>query len=94
MDYNKKKEAVFDDEASKAQLAKAFAKQPEEEQKEVTLSDDFNLPSTSQFQRKVQTTYTIRPDVKKGIDKLAAEQGFRSASAFVDLILEQVLKQK
>lgn len=43
--------------------------------------------------RKIQTTYTIRPEIKQGIEKLAVKQRFRSPNAFVDVVLKQVLNQ-
>ncbi|MCK8605732.1 hypothetical protein LNP18_06390 [Leuconostoc citreum] len=93
MDYSKKNEGLFDHETeAKADIKKAFAKQPEQP-KGVALSADFTVPSTRQFKRKIQATYTIRPEIKEGIEQLAAKQGFRSSSAFIDLVLEQVLTQ-
>lgn len=93
MDYSKKRDDIFNNDAeAKAQIKKAFAIQPEQPQ-DVTLSNDFKLPATRQYQRKTQATYTIRPEIKEGIEQLAAKQGFRSSSAFIDLVLEQVLKQ-
>lgn len=93
MDYSKRNEGIFNNDAeSKEQIKKAFATQPEQPQ-DVALSDNFKMPATRQYQRKTQATYTIRPEIKEGIEQLAAKQGFRSSSAFIDLVLEQVLKQ-
>jgi len=91
MDYEKKDKRMFDEASAQKQMADAFNK--DSRPKDVALSDKFEIPSTNSSSRKVQTTYTIRPEVKQGIDALAAKQGFRSSSAFVDLILEQVLAQ-
>ncbi|MBZ6001276.1 MAG: hypothetical protein SOI57_00405 [Leuconostoc gelidum] len=91
MDYDKKDPRMFDEASAQRQLAEAFSKPTSEPQ--ASLSPDFKIPTSNISSRKVQTTYTIRPEIKQGIDQLAAKQGFRSSSAFVDLILAQVLDQ-
>ncbi|MCK8605676.1 hypothetical protein LNP18_06110 [Leuconostoc citreum] len=93
MDYKKQNNSVFNGEdAAKEQIASAFSSQPEAP-RPMTLSDNFTLPSTRQYQRKVQATYTVRPEIKASIEELAAKQGYRSSSAFIDEVLEQILKQ-
>lgn len=82
---------MFDEASAQKQMADAFSK--ETRHTEVSLGENFKIPSSTIASRKVQTTYTIRPEIKQGIEKLAAKQGFRSSSAFVDLVLEQVLEQ-
>lgn len=90
MDYSKKNTDVFDDERAKKQLQAAFEK---EESADTLINGGFQIPQTRKQERKIQTTYTLSPTIKEGIDALAAKQGYRSASAFVDELLEQVLKQ-
>ncbi|CCF24726.1 hypothetical protein FE407_08525 [Leuconostoc carnosum] len=91
MDYDKKDPRMFDEVSAQKQMADAFSR--DEPQSEVSLGEGFKLPSSNHSSRKIQTTYTIRPEIKQGIEKLASKQGFRSSSAFVDLVLEQVLNQ-
>ena len=91
MDYDKKDPRMFDEVSAQKQMADAFSR--DEPQSKVSLGEGFKLPSSNQSSRKVQTTYTIRPEIKQGIEKLATKQGFRSSSAFVDLVLEQLLIQ-
>ncbi|WP_349535094.1 hypothetical protein [Leuconostoc citreum] len=90
MDYSKKNNDVFDDERAKKQLQAAFKK---DEPTDTLVKGAFQLPKTRKYERKIQTTYTLTPAIKAGIDALAAEQGYRSASAFVDELFDQVLKQ-
>lgn len=93
MDYSKKK-IMFDEAAAQKQMANAFGKNRNESEKEVKLSPDFEVPSAKQqYSRKTPVTYTVHPDIKTGIDQLAKKQGFRSTSAFVEKILEQVIQQ-
>lgn len=93
MDYSKNEKKIFDDETAKNQLAKAFAKTPAEQDNGVKLPDNFKIPSANSSEKKVTVNYTVRPHVKEGIEALAVKQGFRSASAFVDLVLDLVLEQ-
>lgn len=94
MDYSKKSKEIFDDDAAKKQLEKAFTPTEDVEPKTPSTSDlDFTLPAKAVFEKKANVNYTIRPSIKKGIDELARQQGFRSSSAFVDQLLESVLKQ-
>lgn len=90
MDYSKKTTDVFDDERAKKQLQAAFKK---EESADTIIKSGFQIPQTRKQERKIQTTYTLSPTIKEGIDDLASKQGYRSASAFVDELFEQVLKQ-
>jgi len=93
MDYNKKI-GMFDEDTAKKQMAEAFSKTPNTNEPEVKLSDHFELPTTNQYQKKIPVSYTLRPDIKEGIEALAITQGFRSSSAFVEQILVQVLQHK
>ena len=92
MDYEKKDARMFDEASAQKQMAEAFGNDAHR-QKVAALAEHFKIPTSTASSRKVQTTYTIRPEIKQGIEKLAAKQGFRSSSAFVDLVLEQVLEQ-
>lgn len=91
MDYEKKDTRLFDEASAKKQMAEAFSNSPH--RSNVILNASFKLPTAIRSSRKVQATYTIRPEIKQEIESLAATQGFRSSSAFVDLVLEQVLHQ-
>lgn len=93
MDYSKKK-SMFDEATAQKQMASAFSKDESNVEPDVKLSPNFEVPSANQqYARKLAVTYTVHPDIKKGIDQLAKRQGFRSSSAFVEKIFEQVLEQ-
>lgn len=94
MDYSKKT-SLFDEASARKQMADAFGQNNSNiDELEVKLSPNFEVPSAKQqYTRKIPVTYTVHPDVKQGIDLLAKRQGFRSSSAFVEKILEQVIEQ-
>lgn len=94
MDYSKKSKEIFDDAAAKKQLEKAFSPTSDVAPKSSKVSElEFSVPAKSPYEKKVNVNYTLRPSIKNGIDELAHQQGFRSASAFVDQLLESVLQQ-
>ena len=93
MDYSKKK-TMIDEATAQKKIASAFIKDQKNIEPEVKLSPNFEVPSANQqYSRKVPVTYTVHPDIKTGMDQLAKKQGFRSTSAFVEKIFEQVIEQ-
>lgn len=93
MDYNKDK-SMFDEATAQKQMAEAFSKPNQKPTPKIDLGEDFVLPTTKKYTKKVPVTFTIRPEIKEGIEVLATQQGFRSSSAFVEEVLAQVLAKK
>lgn len=66
----------------------AFDKKQKDISRMLKATDQENQPSSVEFsdsfERTKQYQFTLQPSVRKNIDRLARENGFRSASSYIN----------
>lgn len=79
---------TFNDQDAKDAMAQAF--NSESSKKSLVPGSVKNLNS-KKAARKESTSFTLSPDVKKGISALAKRNGFKTSSAYVEAVFKEIM---
>lgn len=79
----------FNDPAQREAMKETLADNPIDDDQLKTLSQLKNV----QRKRRESVSYTLNPEVKVGIAKLAKDNGFNSTSQYVEMVFKSILGQ-
>ncbi|MBS0949222.1 hypothetical protein JK159_02340 [Weissella minor] len=96
MSLNKKlnEEATSFGVDNKDQMQAAFAENPVQETHSI-VPNAKELGEMTNFKRKerrMTTSYTLDPEIKEGIERLAKRNGFTSTSQYIEAVFKEILK--
>ncbi|WP_057755854.1 hypothetical protein [Weissella kandleri] len=85
MSFNTVSVDTFQKNDNKEQMKKAFDNTPS-----IDLSNNFELPKANHKDKKQTFSFTMLPNSKKKLDKLAKDQGFKSTSLFLEELINSL----